>query len=79
MAHLERECEKLLFRSGLNSVMLEAFEAHILVPAFNVAYLPMVRPVVQILRELRCFGLLEVALPDIEKFVSDLQKEDGEE
>jgi ketose-bisphosphate aldolase len=48
--------------------MHEAFKAHILVPAFNVAYLPMVEPAVVILRELECFGLLEVSLPDIKKF-----------
>jgi ketose-bisphosphate aldolase len=60
--------ERVLLESTLDEVMRGAFNAHILVPAFNVAYLPMVEPIVATLRELECFGLLEVALPDLEKF-----------
>ena len=60
--------ERVLLESTLDDVMRGAFNARILVPAFNVAYLPMVEPIVATLRELECFGLLEVALPDLEKF-----------
>ncbi len=60
--------ENVLLESTLDEVMRRAFEARILVPAFNVAYLPMVEPIVATLRELECFGLLEVALPDLKKF-----------
>jgi ketose-bisphosphate aldolase len=60
--------ERVLLESTLDEVMRGAFNTRILVPAFNVAYLPMVEPIVATLRELECFGLLEVALPDLEKF-----------
>ncbi len=68
MTSFKRNYEKVLFETALNDIMREAFKAHILVPAFNIAYLPMVEPALAVLRELECFGLLEVALPDIEKF-----------
>jgi fructose-bisphosphate aldolase class II len=68
MTRPNREYEKVLLKANLNNVMLEAFKAHILVPAFNIAYVPMVKPAVAILRELECFGLLEVSLPDIRAF-----------
>lgn len=45
-----------------------AFACHGLIPAFNIAYLPMVEPICRTLRELDCFALLEVARPDIERF-----------
>jgi len=41
---------------------------HWLIPAFNIAYLPMVEPICQTLREFDCFALIEVARPDIERF-----------
>ncbi len=59
---------KVLAESPMGEVMRAAFEARTVVPAFNVAYLPMVKPISDALRELECFGLLEVALPDIQKF-----------
>jgi ketose-bisphosphate aldolase len=68
MTCLNRDFEKVLLDSRLADILCEAFKAHILVPAFNVAYLPMVEPAVVVLRELECFGLLEVSIPDIEKF-----------
>jgi len=68
MINYNRNYEKVLLGSVLNDIMREAFKAHILVPAFNIAYLPMVEPAVAVLRELESFGLLEVAVPDIEKF-----------
>ena len=68
MSHTDSDFEKVLLESTLDEVMREAFGAHVLVPAFNVAYLPMVEPIVATLRELECFGLLEVALPDLKKF-----------
>jgi len=59
---------KVLLESSMGEVMRAAFEARTIVPAFNVAYLPLVKPISDALRELECFGLLEVALPDIQKF-----------
>lgn len=37
-------------------------------PAFNAAYHEMVKPICDTLKQLKTFGLLEVARPDIEKF-----------
>jgi len=48
--------------------MQSAWEKHVLVPAFNIAYLPMMRPVARTLERLNTFGLAEVARPDVEKF-----------
>ena len=53
---------------NLKDIMQEAYEKHIVVPAFNVPYLPMIKPVVDSLKEFETFGLVEVARPDIEKF-----------
>lgn len=57
-----------LSKIPLSELMKRAFERHILVPAFNISYLPQVKPVVETLRSLGTFGLVEVARPDIEKF-----------
>lgn len=48
--------------------MREAYQKGILIPAFNVAYVPMVRPIVDTLKATRTFGLVEVARPEVEKF-----------
>jgi ketose-bisphosphate aldolase len=52
----------------LNILMNRAWRLGILVPAFNVAYLPMAKTIVDTLKELETFGLVEVARPDVEKF-----------
>lgn len=54
--------------AALADIVRRAYERGVLVPAFNIAYLPMVRPVVETLQRVRSFGLLEVARPDIERF-----------
>jgi fructose/tagatose bisphosphate aldolase len=51
--------------------MRRAYERHILVPAFNIAYLPQVEPVARTLKELDCFALLEAARPDIQRFEAE--------
>lgn len=68
MSKTARDHEKVLRETSLNEIMRKAYLAHIIIPAFNIAYLPMVEPVVSALEELGCFGLVEVARPDIEKF-----------
>jgi ketose-bisphosphate aldolase len=55
----------------VRELMLAARDRHVLVPAFNIAYLPMVEPVCAALAELSCFALLEVALPDISYFEAE--------
>jgi fructose-bisphosphate aldolase class II len=57
-----------LARTSLQEIMKVAFREHILVPAFNVAYLPMVETIVETLKECRTFALLEVSRPDITRF-----------
>jgi len=52
----------------VREVMRRACQRHILVPAFNVAYLPMVRPIAEAVKACRSFALVEVARPDIERF-----------
>lgn len=45
-----------------------AFTRHLLIPAFNAAHLPMVAAICSTLKEMDCFGLVEVARPDIQRF-----------
>jgi len=52
----------------VNEIMNKAWRLGILIPAFNVAYLPMVKTIVDTLKEERTFGLVEVSRPDVEKF-----------
>ena len=48
--------------------MQHAYLEQIVIPAFNVPYLPLVRPIIDTLRSFHSFGLVAVARPDIEKF-----------
>jgi len=52
----------------VNEIMNKAWRIGILIPAFNSAYLPMVKVIVDTLKEERVFGLVEVSRPDVEKF-----------
>lgn len=51
--------------------MHKAYEAHILIPAFNISHLPIVEPAVCALKETACFGLIEVAYADIDNFKAE--------
>ena len=53
---------------SLKEIMARAYQRHVVIPAFNVAYLPMLQPIADTLKETRSFGLVEVARPDIEMF-----------
>jgi len=55
-------------RPSVAKLMQSACEKHILIPAFNIAYLPMTRPVAETLERLGTFGLAEVAMPDVTRF-----------
>ena len=55
-------------KMSLNKIMRKAQEKGIVIPAFNIAYLPMVEPIARTLKNLKTFGLIEVARPDVEKF-----------
>ena len=63
-----RDAERILRERSLKDIMSMAFKAHIIIPAFNIPYLPMVKPVTSALKATASFGLVEVALPDIESF-----------
>lgn len=52
----------------ISDIMKSAYEKHIVIPAFNIAYLGMVKPVSDALSECRTIGIIEVSRPDIENF-----------
>ena len=49
-------------------LMLRAWKKQILIPAFNIPYIPMMVPVVRALEQTNTFGLIQVARPEWEKF-----------
>ena len=49
-------------------VVAAAYKAHVLVPAFNVPYLPMAQPIADAVEELGIYGMMGVALPDVTRF-----------
>ncbi len=55
---------------GTNTIMQRALEQGVVVPAFNIPYLPMVEPTVRALRDTNCFGLVTVARLEWIKFES---------
>jgi ketose-bisphosphate aldolase len=59
--------EKTASRS-IAEIMQVAWQRHVLIPAFNIAYLPMVKPVAETVKRLDSFALVEVARPDIDRF-----------
>jgi ketose-bisphosphate aldolase len=48
--------------------MKTASAQHLVIPAFNIPYLPMMEAVIEALKEIECFALIEVARPDITRF-----------
>ncbi|MCD6318070.1 class II fructose-bisphosphate aldolase [Candidatus Aerophobetes bacterium] len=55
-------------KTSVSDIMRRAYERKILIPAFNASYLPMIKPIVDTLKETHTFGLVEVARPEVEKF-----------
>jgi len=55
-------------RIGTAEAVRNAWQAGMVVPAFNIPYLPMMEAVVRALREAECFGLIAVSRPDWERF-----------
>ncbi len=55
---------------GTNEIMQRALKQGVVVPAFNIPYLPMVEPTVRALRDTKCFGLVTVARLEWIKFES---------
>ena len=59
----------------INELMRKAAENKMVIPGFNIPYLPMMKPVVQALVDSKCFGLIMVARLEWEKFESEGVKE----
>ena len=57
-----------LAEMSMRELMGAAYRRHVLIPAFNIAYLPMLKPVAETVKRLGSFALAEVARPDIERF-----------
>jgi fructose-bisphosphate aldolase class II len=57
-------------RTDTNSIVHSAWKSGIVVPGFNIPYLPMMAPVVKALRDCNSFGLIMVARLEWEKFES---------
>lgn len=57
-------------KSNIKQIMSNAWEKGIVVPGFNIPYLPMMEPVVRALKETRTFGLVMVAKLEWVKFKS---------
>ncbi len=70
---------KSLQSISLQRIMEQAWHQHIVIPAFNVPYLPMIKAIVDTLVAFDCFGLVEVARPDVEKFEAGSFKAVAEE
>lgn len=58
----------MLEKISISLIMKKAQELKIVIPAFNISYLPLVKPVAEVLKEMETFGLIEVSRPDVEKF-----------
>lgn len=66
---------------GSAEIMRAARAAGIAIPAFNIPYLPMVKPIIDAVRDADSFAFLEVARPEWEKFgaksIEDVAREYG--
>lgn len=56
--------------NDIKRIMETAYEKHIIIPAFNMPHLPMMKPVVEALREKDAFALIAVARLEWMKFSS---------
>lgn len=55
-------------KPSTQELVLKAWKEQILIPAFNIPYIPMMTPVVRALEQTDTFGLIQVARPEWEKF-----------
>ena len=55
---------------AIKSIMERAYEKHLVIPAFNMPYIPMIKPVVKALKDSDTFGLITVARLEWVKFSS---------
>jgi len=55
-------------------LMLSAYHHHLVIPAFNIPYLPMVAPIAQALVDTNAFGFVEVSRLEWERFEAQSQE-----
>jgi ketose-bisphosphate aldolase len=65
--------------SDIKEIMLKANAKRIVIPAFNIPYIPMMEPIIEVLREKEAFGLIAVARLEWVKFESGSQRAIAEE
>jgi len=58
-----------------DELIINAWKAKTVIPAFNIPYLPMMEPVIKALRDTECFGFIAVARLEWEKFEAGGLKE----
>ena len=59
---------------GIKTIMNKAFQSGIVIPGFNIPYLPMMEPVIRALHDTSAFGLIMVARLEWIKFESGSMK-----
>lgn len=64
------ESEQKMAKTGTNRIMQTALQEGIVIPAFNIPYLPMVEPTIRALADTETFGLIAVARLEWIKFES---------
>ena len=57
--------------NDIAAIMKKAYEKHIIIPAFNMPHLPIMKPVIEALKEKHAFGLIAVARLEWMKFSSE--------
>ena len=65
---MEENWREKLEKAPLSRIMEVAYENQVLIPAFNVAYLPMVEAIMEALRETETIALIEATRPHITRF-----------
>jgi len=58
----------------IKSIMKKAWQSGIVIPGFNIPYLPMMEPVIRALQDTSTFGLIMVARLEWVKFQSGSMK-----
>lgn len=55
-------------KTAISKIVTQAYNNRILVPAFNFSYIPMIKPILEILKQTSTFAIGEVALQEIRYF-----------
>jgi len=55
-------------KRSINEIMLAAWKKGIVIPAFNIPYVPILEPIIRAMQDTQCFGMIAVARCEWEKF-----------